>query len=186
MNNQASSQRQSLRGAIVSSSKLQIAAVFDSKQRAEKMLDIVSDETRVDKSHMQIIDKHDPRFSEKLEKSSSKIGKSLWSSHLVLGGIGLGIGMVVAFLLTQFGPALTQQNAMFTYIALISPGIFIGLFVAGLFGLRPDRDHLVQNVKNAVRYGKVALVINIPKSQSSTEIVTLLDQQASRVIESVK
>lgn len=180
------SNHKNLRGAVISSNKLQVAAIFESKQRAQQMVEIVRDNTEVEPSQIELIDAGDPYFSEKLEKSSNKIGRSLWSSHLLLGSVGLIVGMVAAFLLTQFGPALTQQNALFTYIALISPGIFVGLFVAGLMGLRPDRDHLIQSVKHAIRYGKVAMVINMRKSQSSDEVITVLDRHAGNVVESVR
>ncbi|MCH2190727.1 MAG: glycine C-acetyltransferase, partial [Gammaproteobacteria bacterium] len=41
---------------------------------------------------------------EKLERNSASIGKSMWSSHLLLGSIGVVLGLITAFLLTQFGP----------------------------------------------------------------------------------
>ena len=110
----------------------------------------------------------------------------LWSSHLLLGSVGLVVGLVAASLLTLFGPALTQQNPLFTYVALISPGIFIGLFIAGLIGLRPDRNQVIQTVRHAVRFGKVALVINLKKSQSSSKVSQLLKQHTDKVVESIR
>ena len=110
----------------------------------------------------------------------------MWSSHLLLGAVGLVVGLIAAFLLTQFGPAITQQNPLFTYIALISPGLFIGLFVAGLIGLRPDRNEVIQTVRHAVRYGKVALVINLKKTQSASQVTKLLKQHSDNVVESIR
>ncbi len=98
----------------------------------------------------------------------------------------LVVGLVTAFLLTLFGPALTQQNPLFTYVALISPGIFIGLFIAGLIGLRPDRNQVIQTVRHAVRFGKVALVINLEKSQSSSKVSQLLKLHTDKVVESIR
>jgi hypothetical protein len=186
MMNRSSNNASTLRAAVVTANQLQVAAVFDKKQYAEEMVEIVSENTNIAVSQMQIIAKGDPQFSEKLEKNSTKIAKSLWFSHLALGTLGFVMGMFCAFLLTNFGPQLAQQNVLFTYIALISPGIFTGLFVAGLLGLRPDRDPLVQTIKNAVRYGNVALVINMRKSQSSSDVVSLLNQHANKTIESLK
>ena len=103
-----------------------------------------------------------------------------------LGFAGLAVGLIAAFLLTQFGPALTKQNPLFTYIALISPGLFIGLFIAGLMGLRPDRNEVIQTVRHAVRYGKVALVINLKKSQSASKLSSLLRQHSDKVVESIR
>ncbi len=175
-----------LRGAVTPNDELQVAAVFESKQKAQQTISMVQDNADVDPSQIKIIQGNDPHFSEKLERNSRTLGKRLWSSHLLLGTIGLVQGLIVAFLLVQFGPAFTQQNPVFTYIALISPGIFIGLFVAGLIGLRPDRDELVQSVKHAIRYGKVALVINLRKTQSAKDVVSVLKRHSSKVVESAR
>lgn len=177
---------ENLRAKVVSNDNLQVAAVFASKQKVQEALDVVQDRTSIDASQVEIVEAGDPKMSEKLERNSADIGKSMWSSHLALGSAGVTVGLVVAFLLTQFGPALTQLNPLFTYIALISPGLFIGLFIAGLIGLRPDRNEIIQTVRHAVRYGKVALVINLKKSQSPSEVSQLLKQHADNVVESIR
>ena len=177
---------ENLRAKVVSNDNLQVAAVFASKQKVQEALDVVQDRTSIDASQVEIVEAGDPKMSEKLEQNSADIGKSMWSSHLALGSTGVAVGLVVAFLLTQFGPALTQLNPLFTYIALISPGLFIGLFIAGLIGLRPDRNEVIQTVRHAVRYGKVALVINLKKSQSPSEVSQLLKQHADNVVESIR
>lgn len=181
-----SNEHENLRANIISNDELQVAAVFSSKQKVQEALAVVQDQTSVESSQVEIIEAGDPSMSEKLERSSASIGKSMWSSHLLLGSLGLVVGLVAAFLLTQFGPALTQQNPLFTYIALISPGLFIGLFVAGLIGLRPDRNEVIQTVRHAIRYGKVALVINLKKSQSSSEVSQVLKQHSDSVVESIR
>ena len=181
-----SNEHENLRAHVVSTGDLQVAAVFPSKLKVQEVLEIVQDQTSVEVSQVEIIEAGDPKMSEKLERNSASIGKSMWSSHLLLGSNGLIVGLVAAFLLTQFGPALTQQNPLFTYIALISPGIFIGLFIAGLIGLRPDRNEVIQTVRHAVRYGKVALVINLKKSQSASKVSQLLKQHTDKVVESIR
>lgn len=184
--NASGNEHVNLRANVVSNGELQVAAVFPSKRKVQEVLEIVQEETSVEASQIEIIEAGDPNMSEKLERNSASIGKSMWSSHLLLGSVGLVVGLVTAFLLTLFGPALTQQNPLFTYIALISPGIFIGLFIAGLIGLRPDRNQVIQTVRHAVRFGKVALVINLEKSQSSSKVSQLLRQHTDKVVESIR
>lgn len=184
--NASGNEHVNLRANVVSNGELQVAAVFPSKRKVQEVLEIVQEETSVEASQIEIIEAGDPNMSEKLERNSAYIGKSMWSSHLLLGSVGLVVGLVTAFLLTLFGPALTQQNPLFTYIALISPGIFIGLFIAGLIGLRPDRNQVIQTVRHAVRFGKVALVINLEKSQSSSKVSQLLRQHTDNVVESIR
>ena len=184
--NTSGNEHVNLRANVASNGELQVAAVFTSKRKVQEVLEIVQEETSIEASQIEIIEAGDPNMSEKLERSSASIGKSMWSSHLLLGSVGLVAGLVTAFLLTLFGPALTQQNPLFTYIALISPGIFIGLFIAGLIGLRPDRNQVIQTVRHAVRFGKVALVINLQKSQSSSKVSQLLRQHTDKVVESIR
>lgn len=184
--NASDNEHVNLRANVASNGELQVAAVFPSKRKVQEVLEIVQEETSVEASQIEIIEAGDPNMSEKLERNSASIGKSMWSSHLLLGSVGLVVGLVTAFLLTLFGPALTQQNPLFTYIALISPGIFIGLFIAGLIGLRPDRNQVIQTVRHAVRFGKVALVINLEKSQSSSKVSQLLKQHTDKVVESIR
>ena len=184
--NASDNEHVNLRANVVSNGELQVAAVFPSKIKVQEVLEIVQEETSVEASQIEIIEAGDPNMSEKLERNSASIGKSMWSSHLLLGSVGLVVGLVTAFLLTLFGPALTQQNPLFTYVALISPGIFIGLFIAGLIGLRPDRNQVIQTVRHAVRFGKVALVINLEKSQSSSKVSQLLKLHTDKVVESIR
>ncbi|BFT30196.1 hypothetical protein D210916BOD24_13720 [Alteromonas sp. D210916BOD_24] len=182
----SSAEHSNVRGAVIPNDELQVAAVFETKQKAQQTLTMVQNNADVDLSQVELIQGNDPRFSEKLERDSRLIGQRLWSSHLLLGTFGLVQGLIVAYLLTQYGPAFTQQNPVFTYIALISPGIFIGLFVAGLISLRPDRDELVQSVKHAIRYGKVALIINLRKTQSAKDVVSVLKRHSTKVVESAR
>lgn len=174
------------RAAIISSDKLQVAAIFESSDAARDALKRVETQTSVAAHQSELIEPSDPHLSAKLEQQSSSIATSLWTSHLVLSALGFSVGMAVAFFLTQYGPALTQQNPLFTYIALISPGLFIGMFIAGLIALRPDRNELVRNVSEAARNGKSTLIINLRKSQCANTISGLLQQKSDNVVQSIK
>ena len=110
----------------------------------------------------------------------------MWYSHLILGGAGLLIGMIVAYVLVEFGPALTQNNPLFTYIAMISPGIFIGLFVAGLLSLRPDRTEIIDVVREAVRNKRYAVIVNLRKGQPVDTIRELFSRHSDRVIAAIQ
>ncbi|MEC7690097.1 MAG: hypothetical protein VYE47_04735 [Pseudomonadota bacterium] len=172
--------------AIVHAEHIQVAAVYDSQQDALNSIESVIAETAVEKDQITLINPMDPHFSEKLERASSKIGKTLWSSHLKLGFAGLVAGLIVAALLVQFGPALTKNNPLFTYIALISPGLFIGLFIAGLTGLRPDRHEIIETVRSAIKRRKYALVVNLKKGQQVNNIKTLLGSRGHKVTEAIQ
>lgn len=171
--------------AIMNSKHDQLAAVFDSQSEADSSVETVKD-AGISADQITLIHPLDPHFNEKLEQESEKIGKSLWRSHLLLGTGGVIAGLIAAMLLVMFGPELTQNNPMFTFIALISPGLFIGLFIAGLLGLRPDRDEIIQTVRSAVRRKKFALIIDLKKSQSSLHIRKLLGNHSNIVVKAAQ
>jgi len=185
-NSDNANSNENFRTRVVPDKELQVAAIFSSNQEVQEVIQIVTNNTNIEGSQIEVIEASDPNMSKKLERNSESIGKSMWTSHLLLGSVGLAVGLITAFLLTQFGPDLTKQNPLFTYIALISPGLFIGLFVAGLIGLRPDRNEVVQTVRHAVRYGKVALIINLKESQSAANLSQLLNQHSDKVVESIR
>ncbi|MBU2977003.1 hypothetical protein [Alteromonas sp. C1M14] len=172
--------------AIVGAKNTQIAAIFDDQQQVAMGIQTLQSQTDLSPQQLTLIHPKDEGFNAKLEKASEKIGKRLWHSHLILGAAGIITGLIFAFILVNFGPALTQNNPMFTYIALISPGLFIGLFVAGLIGLRPDRDEIVQTVRSAIRRGKFALVVNLKREQSVTSVRDALSANSSKVIEAIQ
>lgn len=172
--------------AIVGAKHTQVAAIFDDEQQATQGITTLKTQTNLSPQQITLIHPHDQGFSAKLEKASEKVGKRLWHSHLILGAAGIVTGLLFAFTLVNIGPALTQNNPLFTYIALVSPGLFIGLFVAGLIGLRPDRDAIVQTVRSAIRRGKYALVINLNQQQSVTEVRNTLSTHSNKVIEAIQ
>ena len=113
MNSVEENSKVNVRATILSSDKLQVAAVFDSTEQAKQALQQLESEASIDSHQSDVITPSDPRLSAKLEEKSSQIASSLWTSHLALAAIGFAAGMITAFLLTQYGPALTQQNPIF-------------------------------------------------------------------------
>jgi len=175
-----------LRASLAPSNHVQVAAIFEDKAAAQKTIKQLTNTKDINADQVSLIDATEDALSEKLEKESKTMGKRLWHSHLALGVLGLVSGLIFASLLVSFGPALTQQNPLFTYIALVSPGIFTGLFVAGLIGLRPDRSEIVQIVRHAIRRNNVAIIVNLNKNQSIADISDFLNQHSSKVVEAVR
>ncbi|QJR82487.1 hypothetical protein CA267_017860 [Alteromonas pelagimontana] len=177
---------ENIRAAFLSPQHIQVAAVFETADEARASVTDVEHDTGVGRDQITIVDPTDSHFSEKLEGDSESIGRMMWNSHLILGAVGLAVGLTIAFLLVQFGPELTQNNPMFTFIALISPGIFIGLFVAGLMGLRPDRTEIIDTVRHAIRRKHYAVIVNLKKHQSIKAVVDVLSQRSRKVVESAQ
>lgn len=116
-----------------------------------------------------LIEPNDTTPSRKLEGKSAPIGKKMLLLHLKYPAIGLLVGMIIAFLLVQFGPAFAQKSPMFTFIALISPGIFIGAFYAGFRSLKPEHDLVNQDVVESTEKNQWSLLIGTEQTDISKE-----------------
>ncbi len=148
-----------------------IAAIYSSQDGVEQAKAIILRKLGLPESKVKIIRPSDEQTSRKLEGKSQPIGKKMLNLHFVYGFYGLLVGMGLAFLLVEFGPDFTTQNPFFTYIALISPGLFIGLFIAGLLSLKPQRDRLNQDVVAHKNNNDWTLVIDTTQTQYSKEDV---------------
>lgn len=126
-----------------------VAATYKTKDDVTQARIVLLRKLGLRDSNVKIIAPNDEFQGRKLEGRSKKIGSNMLRLHLRHTLFGFVIGMAIAFLLVQFGPALAQNNPFFTYIALISPGVFIGLFYAGLRSLKPEHDAINQQAMKA-------------------------------------
>lgn len=152
-----------------------VAATYPSKDKATQAKVILTRKLGLNEKSIKIIEPQDDATGEKLEGSSKSVGRKMLSLHLVYPLVGLIIGMIIAFLLVSYGPLFTQNSPMFTYVALISPGIFIGVFVAGLRSLKPEHDGVNMTTVNAKQNNRWTLLVktnnaNVTKDELCEEI----------------
>jgi hypothetical protein len=126
-----------------------VAATYETKDDIHQAKIVLTRKLGIRESRVKIIAPSDNMEGVKLEGKSKKIGTNMLMLHVRNTLLGLVMGMIIAFLLVQYGPALTQNNPMFTYIALISPSIFIGMFFAGFRSLKPEHDIINQHAVKA-------------------------------------
>lgn len=174
-----------MRSSLLNHSATQVAAIYDNEQDAQESVAELTTATDVSQQQITVINPFDQDFSQKLEQDSQKLGSRMWYSHIIFGAAGLIAGLIVAWVLVSVGPTLTQNNPMFTFIAMISPGVFIGLFMAGLFNLRPDRTEIIDMVRHAIRRDHFAVVVNLKKSQKVTNVSSLLAKRSHKVTEAL-
>jgi len=148
-----------------------IAAIYNTQEDLERSKTIVFKKLGISEQNVEVISPSDAHTSEKLGGNSKAIGKSMWNLHLAFGFGGVLVGMGLAFILVEFGPAFTSQNPMFTYIALISPGLFIGLFLAGLLSLKPQHDQVNISVAEHKNEQEWTLIIDTADTKFSKQDV---------------
>ncbi len=181
-----SSSPSSIAKQLLDTKRSQVAAIFSSPTDAKDAVDVLTADTSVAREQIIVLQPGEDSLGKKIEADSQHLGKRMLASHVMMGLIGLVVGMAAAFALVTFGPALTQQNPLFTYLALISPGLFIGLFVAGLFGLRPDRTELIETVRHALKQKRTAVVVSLHASQSADSIKKVLSHRTPTIVEALR
>ena len=92
------------------------------------------------------------------------IGSMIAASQLFLGIGWLLLGLAVAWLLVNFGPAVTRGSPLVTDIALMLISPTIGLLMAGVISLRPDHEQLVHKAPTATS-GKWIVVVHCRNSE---------------------
>ena len=100
-----------------------------------------------------------------------------------MGFIALG-GYFVSFMSgnsTRLGVGL---ESAWSKAAL--PAMLIGLFVAGLLSLRPDRTQIIEVVRKAVKAKHYAVVVNLKNGQSVSKVRDMFSRHSSQVVESIQ
>lgn len=137
-----------------------VLATYTSRDKVNQAYVVLRRKLGLADASMQILGPKHSKLSETLEGNSELIGQSMLILHICYASLGLVSGLLLATLLVQYGPPLFNNSPVFTYIALISPGIFIGLFIAGLRSLKPERDPINISIVESAQAGDWALVID--------------------------
>jgi hypothetical protein len=136
-----------------------IAAVFDDKTNAQEAEETLVSYAHFNPKDVSIIQPGDDHIRQKLEPEPTAIGRNLFLSHMALGGIGLLVGLLLAFIIITQGPQFAESSPGLTFFALGLVGLFIGLFAAGAFSLRPDHDPLINDTIEASRHKQWAVIV---------------------------
>lgn len=137
-----------------------VSGVFSNEEDAKTAVACLVHEGDFDSENINLVSPNDKYFEQKVEPDEAGIARTLVMSHLVFGFMGLLIGLILAAMLTLFGPPLAQSSPMFTTMALALICFFIGLIVAGLVSVRPDHDPLIVSTREAIRSGSWAVVVH--------------------------
>ena len=147
-----------------------VAGVYGRELSAQQVMKLLRNEGGFSAQEVNLVPPNDVHFAEKVEPDDKGIGRTLLRSHLIFGGIGLALGLILATILTQFGPVLTTSSPVMVFISLASLGTFIGLLVAGITSLRPDHDGLINATRHATNNQQWTVVVqtkdNVQKEQA--------------------
>lgn len=137
-----------------------VSGIFDSEDKAKAAFDILNNDEDFVKQSIKLISPHDQHYDEKIEPEDKEIGKTMLKSHIVFAVVGLVVGVIIASILFLLEFEFLQQHILETYASISILCAFVGLLIAGAFSLRPDHDHLINNVREATRSGLWAIVVH--------------------------
>lgn len=162
-----------------------VAGVYEQEVSAQQAIQDLKDKGGFSSEEVSLIPPNDPKFGQKLEPDSRGIGQTLLKSHLIFGSYGLVVGLVIAALLTIYGPTLTTSNPQMVFIALAPAGTFVGLLIAGLVTLRPDHDALINQTRQATSHNKWTVVVQTKDDQQITRAKQLMQDSAESLADSL-
>lgn len=145
---------------ILSFSDHRVGAVLSEKAAVRQLQDDLLNERLVQQQQLTLLgpQQSDPE-KQLISKPDPELASNMLNWHIYLGAIGLILAFLLAGWLVNYGPMFTQANPYLTFIALLSPGLFLGLFASGLVSLRPDKDPFNQAALSKVAQGKWLLII---------------------------
>lgn len=137
-----------------------VSGVYRSEEDARGAAYSLINDGKFDSDSICITFPKDKRFAEKIEPDQEGIARTLVRTHVVFGLSGLLLGLLFSVFLALFGPPLTQSSPWFTVVAVALIFLFLGLILAGLVGIRPDHDLVIENTRHATQSGCWAVVVH--------------------------
>lgn len=162
-----------------------IAGVYEQESSAQQAINLLQDEGGFSPDEVTMIRPDDANFGEKLEPDNKGIARTLLGSHIILGGCGLIFGLILAAILSFYGPALTTSSPLMVFISLPTLGVFIGLLVAGVVALRPDHDPLINQTRHATNHHQWTVVVQTKDDAQIQQAKKLMQTSATSIAETL-
>jgi hypothetical protein len=160
-----------------------VAAAFADQATAAD----VANELRADLPQVEVdlIRPCDADFARKMEPEANGIWRTAIRSHVALGPAGLVVGVLAAAMLMARGWPAAVTSPLLTTIFLATLGLFVGLMLAGLLTLRPDRSRVTHSIRRRNRAGQWAVVAHPRSAAQSDRVVDRLRKAGGSVIRSM-
>lgn len=146
-----------------------IIATYSSKDAVDQTKVVLTRKLGLDEESLTVIEPTGEAHGKKLKNENT--AKNSLYLHIKYPLVGFIVGMIIAFSLVEFGPVLTRSNPMFTFIACISLGLFLGAFYAGLRTLKPEQDSINLEAVKAPRKNYWTLLVKMQNVNVSKEAI---------------
>ena len=159
-----------------------VAAIFADPDSAREVAGRLREALQLGEAQVQVITPADPRPGRKLEPESRGIFRTMLRAHLRLGLLGAVAGAVLFAVLWARGIPYIVNSAVIAAAVLVSFGAVAGLFLGGLFTLRPDHDPYITKVYAALEEGRSAVVVHSFSREQNVQAVEWLKQASDEVV----
>lgn len=162
-----------------------IAALYDNESEATQAVDLVCHSAGLSAGQVKLVHPHEAHFGRKLEPEGAGIVRTAVRSHLVFGGCGVMLGLlVVAVLYLQQVEWVTQSPGPATGAAVFLGAVF-GMLAGGLVTARPDHQAVITPVREAVGAGRWAVLIHPASPQQCDDAMRTLRATHGEVLRTV-
>lgn len=160
-----------------------VAGCFGSAVHADTLADEMRRDPRL-KGSVTIVFPGDKHVERKLEPENNGIWNTLVRSHLILGALGVGTGLLLAIWVMVLWPA-AQSSPGFTLFFLGSMGLFLGLMAGGVVTLRPDHGWVNDRVRIWLAQGRVAVIAHPIDEDAARRAFSVLSAAGGRPVRSI-
>lgn len=167
-----------------------IAAIFDSRGRAETTALRLRQAAGMSESQIKLVGPQDTAgvvdapLSRKLEPESSGIWHTILRAHLVTGLIGMALGGVLYLILWMMGNMSVASHPLLMLFVMLFFGTIFGSLLGGLLSLRPDHYRVMAVVRKAIKRGGWAVISHPANHDQTREVINELHRHRVNVVRS--
>lgn len=162
-----------------------VGAEFLSEDRATSAASAIREQIRLPQQNIRIIEPGDPAVARKLEPDSDGIARTMVRTHLVFGGAGLVVGMLLAALLIAFGVQPFAASPGFAFGVISAFGLTFGLLFGGLVGFRPDHDSVIFAARESAENGHWYVVVHTGSRDQNRAVAEILGRYSDERLQAV-
>lgn len=155
-----------------------LVAVFDSRSQADDVSSRLREQLKLETSQLQVLSPGDPHPGRKIEPESRGIRQTAIKAHITFALLGVVAGLIIFAVLWGMRITAVTSSPLAVVGVLVFFGAVFGLFAGGLITLRPDQDHVVMKVHEALDSGR-HVVIAHPHDHDQREALSEALHQAS-------
>ena len=167
-----------------------IAAIFDSRGRAETTALRLRQAAGMSESQIKLVGPQDTAgvvdapLSRKLEPESSGIWHTILRAHLVTGLIGMALGGLLYLILWMMGNMSVASHPLLMLFVMLFFGTIFGALLGGLLSLRPDHYRVMAAVRKAIKRGGWAVISHPVNHDQTREVINELHRHRVNVVRS--